>query len=343
MVLIRWSASAINEANYCDTKYWLKRVMKEKPLRLSAYAKGTLLHGMIKNFWIMNEKGEKVPRYSSAEEFAKKADGKWMQTVMASEKSPDPKRKIEWRHEDEKWVIRARLPKICIPLYERLISECPPLYQEKEFNFVAEFKLDEKRRVRRFNGFIDEIRMENEQVVIRDYKTGYKYMEDMKLKHDPQMTLYNVGLCSLCLDSEEFAKTLGIGEERKTFMGNPHFINDKFIHEFFLIEALAKDKDKKHDLEVTGRGTRTEAHFCEVLRMIIGIEQMMAKGLVVPDRGMKCGHCDMRVSCEKLLSSALNKDSKNLEGQMLFNFAAPLYAKPIEVKVKQRRFRWKKK
>ena len=49
-----WSASRIDTANYCGMKYFLKYIdpTKPKPLRLSAYAKGGLLHELIENFWI---------------------------------------------------------------------------------------------------------------------------------------------------------------------------------------------------------------------------------------------------------------------------------------------------
>ena len=44
-----WSATKIDSANYCMMRYYLKYVdpLKPKPLKLSSYIKGRLLHGLI--------------------------------------------------------------------------------------------------------------------------------------------------------------------------------------------------------------------------------------------------------------------------------------------------------
>jgi hypothetical protein len=65
--MIPWTASRIDIANYCRMRYYLRYVEKESSLRLAAYAKGTLLHGLIEHFW---------DKLGTEEEVAKKRENK---------------------------------------------------------------------------------------------------------------------------------------------------------------------------------------------------------------------------------------------------------------------------
>lgn len=67
--MIKWSATRINVANYCRMRYYLNYVDsdKPKPLRLSAYVRGSLLHALIDNFW---------DKLGTPDEVAKKSSGK---------------------------------------------------------------------------------------------------------------------------------------------------------------------------------------------------------------------------------------------------------------------------
>lgn len=92
-----WSASRIDCANYCRMRYYLRYIEKEKALRLSAYAKGSLLHELIEHFWERlgteeevekdrknnKKKAAEKKRYFDGETFAGFARGKWSRVCQA--------------------------------------------------------------------------------------------------------------------------------------------------------------------------------------------------------------------------------------------------------------------
>lgn len=306
--MIIWTSSRIDAANYCRMRYQLRYVEGEKSLNLSVYEKGSVLHSLIQHFWsnlgTAEEVKKKKKKYSNPEEFAKYAQGKWMQRITAAEKTG---KEIEWQYDDEKWVVKARLKDICIKLHERLLQDGPPIHQELEFDFFL--------GNRRFQGRIDEIRVRDGKPVIRDYKSGNPKIGRMKVDYDPQMTFYNVGLGSLCYSDKDFASLLRISdEERLKLMGHPDFITDKFGLEFFMIESCQ-----------TYETTRTDQHFYELLEMIEGIEKAVQTGDIYPERGRKCDSCDMKIACGNRLVLAGQRLTKDVRGQLYFNFAAPRY------------------
>jgi len=237
----KYSASRIDVANYCVMRYYLKYIQHEKPLRLSVYVKGGVLHKAIEQFWLRLGSEEEVKRkyktkksYFDRDSFADFVAGKWMQYVIADEKAKekiasgvDEKtekrlkgRLIYWRDEQEKWTVRNSLKDISKYLFDYLIKEGPPIYSELPFDFISCGK--------RFTGSIDEVRLRKGKVVIRDYKSGVPWIGQMKVNHDPQMTIYNIGLCSLSYDSDEFARILGLQDRRLEYMGNPIYIDENF-------------------------------------------------------------------------------------------------------------------
>lgn len=362
----KYSSSKIDVANYCIMRFFLKYCERKKPLRLSAYVKGGLFHKIIEEFWSKLGTEEEVAKkyrtkkaYFDSDSFAKHVVRRWNQLVKADYKSREnleketnektikriKNRLIYWRDEGERWTIRASLKRISEPLFDKLIEEGRPVYSELPFDFIL--------FGRRFSGKIDEVRMKDKKIIIRDYKSGKPWIGRMKLNHDPQMTVYNVGLCSLCYDNEEFARTLNLGEERKRLMGNPIYVNENFSHEFFMIEALpiiAKEESKKKDWEKNIKSVyptiRTDKHFFEVIKMIEGVEKAVSIGNVYPERGRKCDDCDENIACEEKLELADQQVIKDLSGQGFFSFAAPLYMKPIKKKsrvdINTKRFKWKK-
>ena len=338
--MIPWTASRIDIANYCRMRYYLRYIEKEAPLKLSAYTKGTLLHDLIENFWMKLGTEEEVAKksskkkYSNAEEFAKYSRGLWMRDVIASRNSPNP---IQWSYDNEEWIIGNELKDICISLYPILIEEDKPILSEIGFDFLIEGK--------RFRGRIDDVRIRGGKIVIRDYKSGRPWLGEMKLNNDPQLTLYNIGLCSLC-SRDEIAEKLGMTEKRKEFMGNPVYIYPDFIEEFFMVEAPAFNLKKNHSLNVVNSTTRKNEHFFELLKMIDGIEKAVNEGEIYPERGRKCDYCDLKTACEKRLDKAGLGHLENKVGQGFFSFAIPAYARNKEqeelFKQKKIRFSFKK-
>ena len=248
-----WSASRIDTANYCMMRYFLKYIdpTKPAPLRLSAYAKGGLLHKIIENFWkklgtqeqFEEDKKHKKnagerKKYYDANSFGEYAKKSWIRIMIINRHSKNHSKKIYWRdgydNESEGWGISEQLPKICSALYSELIKDGPPIDSELKFSFEAEGL--------KFLGFIDEIRLRDGKAVIRDYKSGSPWgIKEMKRDFDPQLTFYNAGLCSLLYgDSKkntEFVKLLGLQEFKEEFLLNNLHINPNIEQEFFMVEA----------------------------------------------------------------------------------------------------------
>jgi len=338
--MVLWTATKIDIANYCRMRYYLRYVEKEKEIRLSAYAKGSLLHKLIENFWARLGTEKEVAKknskkkYSNAEEFARYSQGSWMSNVIASRNSEKP---IQWSYDNEEWVIRKELRDVCTSLYPILIKEGPPILSEKKFDFLIEGK--------RFKGIIDDVRLRDRKIVVRDYKSGRPWLGEMKLNNDPQLTLYNIGLCSLCMSDDNLAEKLGLMTERWKFMGNPIYIASDFIEEFFMIEAPAFNLKKKHSLKVINSTKRRDEHFFELLKMIDGIEKAVNEGGIYPERGRKCDYCDLKAACEKRLDKAGLGHLEDKVGQGFFSFAIPAYARNKEqedmFKQKKMRFNFK--
>ncbi|MEK6844895.1 MAG: PD-(D/E)XK nuclease family protein [Nanoarchaeota archaeon] len=342
--MIRWTASRINAANYCRMRYYLRYIdpSKPKPLRLSAYVKGSLLHVFIQNFWknlgtpeetASASKKFKDKKYFSAESFSKYAQGKWTSIIIADEESPN---KIDWRNKEEKWFIRAILPKICSPLFYFLKEEGPPLFAEKSINVILNGK--------RYYGILDEIRKKEDKIIIRDYKSGSPWVGEMKLKHDPQLTFYNFLVCSLAKQNKEFAEKLGLEEKiTEKFMGNPFYINPDFEMQFSMIEALAIDSNSqkiKTPPKMIISTQRTDENYLELVKMIDGTKESIETGNIYPERGRKCDSCDMSVACDKKLDDVNSGRLIDKRGQLFFSFAFPNFVKKEEfVKDKsQKRF-----
>jgi len=377
---VKWTATRIDIANYCRMKYWLNYVEHAPGLRLPAFPKGSLLHEVIQHFWTrlgseedlrdvkMNKKGDIIKRYvyrgnkvkyHSPESFATYAMGKWAQVIIqdnilkkeikdgkytGAELEKKNERLIAWSDHENPWVIKYGIRDISKLLFDILVEEGPPLYSELKFDFVLRdlYFEDNPKNVFDlwFSGRIDEVRLRDGKVVIRDYKSGKPWIDDMKIKYDPQLTFYNAGLCSLLKKDERLAYELGVEDRREEYMGNPIFIDTNFVEEFFMVEAplVAKrmiEKDPKVDLnrlpKIFHPTMRSDAHFFELMRMIKGTEESMVGGIIYAERGRKCDACNFKSSCENKLEDAIKKAPEQSNGQGLFDFAAATYEKKFIV------------
>lgn len=247
-----WSASKIDTANYCMMRYYLKYLdpLKTKPLKLSYYAKGKLLHELIEKFWSRLGTSEEVEKdkksrkkagenkkYYDAESFADYAKRCWTRIIIGNRENKNLSKKIYWRdgyeNDSEGWEIRDKIQKISAPLFREFIKEGPPrlYYSEIPFDFEAEGL--------RFKGFIDEIRLKEGKIVIRDYKSGSPFgIREMKRDFDPQLTFYNAGLTSLFNTGDKIGRKLAddLGIENIDLMRGS-YINPDIIEEFFMVEA----------------------------------------------------------------------------------------------------------
>ncbi len=319
---IKWSASKINFFNYCRRRGFLKYILHDSQLNLSVYHRGKLIHDLIENFWIKlgnpkdikrNKKGKitSKKKYSNKQEFVDYAKGQWLYRVSAEERAAEkaPERNIEWRFDNEKWTIyNGYIPEICSPLFGKLLQQGKPLESEFSFDFVLEG--------RRFYGFIDEIRQEDREVIVRDYKTEYPYLkeESMKLRGNPQLTLYCMAVCSVAWKDEKFAQKLGLEKERDKFMGNPKLISEKIKPELYMIDSLRR-KDDENPPNLIYKTTRKDKDFHELLMFVEDVEEQIKdfqlrdkKTIPPPDRGKKCDYCDMKKACVKRLEEELEHE-----------------------------------
>lgn len=332
-----WTASKIDAANYCTMRFYLRYVDPRKPksLMLPVYAKGSLLHSSIEHFWnkfgepeeIKRNKNGKITskkKYSNPQEFQKYLDGKWMQRLIGNMES---ERSIDWQFEEQPWVIRSQLEKLAEPLFNQLISQEKPLHIEFPFKFTLGNK--------KFTGRIDEIRIEEGYVLIRDYKSGKPWLDETKLKGDPQLTFYNAGLNMLLKQHDELRNYFiqkGANEEFLTF--DKGIINPNFKQEFFMIEALPRIEHPENfpmmkdipNLRLSAQ--RKEAHFSELLKMVEGVFSSVSSGKVYPERGRKCENCDMKIVCDKELEMSGSGYMLGKNNQYHLSFDIPDYLKP---------------
>jgi len=329
--MIRWSASRINSANYCGMKHWLtyEDPAKPKGLRLAVYVKGSLLHNLIENFWKRNgnsleevtsgKKQFKEIKHFDAESFAKYAKGKWTSIIIADGAKED--KKIHWDYPDQKWVIKENISKICEPLYSFLEEEGPPLFAELDIRVFLEG--------REFFGRIDYVDKKGNAVIIRDWKSGYPWVGEMKLKHDPQLTFYNFLVCGLAKQNKEFAEILGLDKKRvEQYMGNLLYVDPNFEMQFGMIEALSINLDNlkiRTIPEMIQSTTRTNAHFFELINMVDGTQRSIDDGNIYPERGKKCDSCDMKVACDGRLEDVNSDVFLGKGGQYVMDFVKPAF------------------
>ncbi len=328
-----WSATKINAANYGACRYYIRYVLHKKSLRLSAYVKGSLLHSLVEHFWdrlgdpseIKRDKKGKVvsdKKYSSPEEFVKYAQGQWTSIVIADKTADE---KIAWKFEKERYTIRGQLRDICTPLFHHLVKIGPPLFSELPFDFGIDNE--------RFKGRIDEIRVSPEgQISVLDYKSGRPWIGEMKLSHDPQLTLYNVAICAMLRHNPEFAARLGLEGKLDEFMAGGRFISPLLREGFFMIESLAIDPQKVKSMpEIIYETSRTDEHFFAFLKMVQSVKKRASEGDVYPESGKKCDDCDVKHECLKEMRCVNQGNYADSDGNTLFDFAAPAYARKTPI------------
>jgi hypothetical protein len=311
-----------------------------KSLRLSAYVKGSLLHSLLEHFWdrlgteeeVMSKSSKfKDKKYFDADGFAKYAKGKWNSIIIADERRKEGE-KIHWAYDSEKWVVMNKLRDLCVPLFKYKIDEPVPesRFLEEPFSFFV--------GDRRFKGFVDEISFIDNKIRIIDYKSGNPWVGEMKLKHDPQLTLYAAGLCARIRDDKNFAKQFNLEGKFEDFMQGQSFISPNIDVGFCMIEALAVNPEKVRSVpNPVILSNRNDNHFLEVLKMVEGVRQRCIIGDVYPERGKKCDNCDVKYHCDEELVNANKGYMVDKSGQFEFGFSMPAYIRREDYtkKVKQ--------
>ncbi len=319
-----YSATQINVANYCTFRYYLRYVLGKQSSRLSAYVKGSLLHSLKEHFWdrlgteeevFSKSKKFKDKKYFDAESFVKYAEGKWKNIIVADQKSS---KKISWSYEEEKWTILTKIRPICYPLFNFLFEREKPLFVEFPFDFIV--------GGRRIKERIDEIRFENNKIVVIDTKSGYPRVGEMKLKHDPQLTVYAAGICAKLREDVNFAQRFDLEGRVEEFMSGAKYISPNIDVGFFMLEALGVSSEKTKIIpSPLVFSKREDNHFLEVLKMIDGVKQRCVDGDVYPERGKKCDICDLNHHCDRELKNVNQDWMADKTGQLNFAFALPDY------------------
>ena len=335
MGLLEYSFSKLDDANYCLMRYYLRWIERAAHPNPPYFFKGDFFHDITENFWsrlgskdeITRKKGKVVSekKYSSAEEFADYAHRQWMHKVIQNKNSKDPKRKVDWERHGQEFLMGKQARDISYHVFDHLIELGKPLYQEIKFDFVIGH--------RRFKGRIDAIRTIDGKVIIDDFKSGRPWIGQMKISHDPQMSMYNVGLAALCFNDENFAASLGLNGRRQQFKEDPTYLVEEVENRFIMLEAPAywanvKSKEKIEEVPFIHPTNRKKEHFYEILKMLDGVEKSIKQGIIYPERGRKCDSCVMKKPCEARLEESI-LGHPQLKGQFVFNFAAPIYALPL--------------
>lgn len=119
----------------------------------------------------------------------------------------------------------------------------------------------------------------------------------MKLKYDPQFTIYCLWLGYQCHLQKDFAKTLGVTEEdAKQWGGNPVYLSDKIKSEYYLVR-----ENKTYDMP------RTDIQYPDFCSMVDGLEARLDAGLIHPERGRNCDYCEINKECDRLSSQYKGK------------------------------------
>jgi hypothetical protein len=303
-----WTASEIISANTCTMQWWLRyrKKPREKEDYLSSFAFGHVYHDLVEKFWKRKE-----DKYSTPEEFAEYARGKWLAKSMGSDNS---KRPIKWRYQGEKYVLAQKIKKHAPAVFNFFMTEGPPIYVELPFKFVLDGI--------GYKGRIDEIRIKDGKPIVRDYKSGYPRMKSMRLNFDPQPTFYCLNFCNLVHNNPELAIRFDMNDISSGLMGNPYYLTDRVGFEFVMLE----DHDEDGSPIVTAHETtRTDVHYKMLVNMIRGLEKKLeSDGVIYPEYGGKCDYCALNTGCVEYSSQAPLIEAEDT--QMTFPFSEdPLY------------------
>lgn len=234
--LLVQSATGSEGFRECPRKHYLSHLYK---FTSGEFAKGISAHRRMEQFWVWKN-GILQPRYKSAKAWANAERGSWSQTVK---KGSIGGKIIRWAYEDEPWIIRSQLERICLLNYDRLVEEGPPVFSEYKF---------ERIRIanRYFTGRMDEIRRgrnTEEGIRIRDYKTGYvkrdkkdkeRVLVDGEKDRGFQFTIYVLAYIIEARLREDFRRILGISDRKvKEWQENDTLISPEIELEYYMLEA----------------------------------------------------------------------------------------------------------
>jgi len=228
----------IFRARDCLRAFFFEYMEKRKYEWIPHMVRGLVLHDVAdKKFFYKRDKykdyklddnGDPIPKYQSAEKFANAARAKWYRDTKGDIYRD---KKIAWEKKQERFFMADDVWQIAYHLYNRKLKEGAPIFSEIPFEFYLLQKRGDRKVRRRFTGRIDELRKGQ---VIRDYKFGRYTPTDIALRNDLQFTIYLLAVGSLCYFDKDFANKFGIHPEvAKKWAGNPIFLSEKIDIERF--------------------------------------------------------------------------------------------------------------
>ncbi len=327
-----WSPTGLEDFLRCPRRRYLHKKHKKK-LTWPDFAKGIHLHRKIEELRLHRIR-EKPPRYKSAEAFANVIANDWQRTPISEGEIEG--NKILWEYEKQPYTIKEEIRQIGKRFYPILMEEeknSPPIIftyltkKRKVVNTTA-YEFDFSYKDRGLNGEIDEIRKEEDKIIIRDYKSGkWKYVEN-KIAYAFQPTEYEFAVCLLCLTNETFRKAIGITNEQvQEWIKNPELMSNNVVFEYFMLDKPSVwDKEKKEWVEVERNpiiyAERNEFHYKELCLNINTANaikrDMTEQRYYTPIRGQHCNRCFYQKECEDL-TNRTNANLKQITLQVSYN------------------------
>lgn len=344
----KWSPTGLDSFLECPKRRFLHKKLNKK-LTWPDFAKGTHMHRKIEELRTNHLRPllEKNSRYNSAEAYANVVANDWRQGAIKECKIRGDK--ILWENENQPYIIKNELKEICLRIYPILMEEAEKtqaiifknITKKGNISFRTAYEFEFVYKGRGFSGEIDEIRKENDKIIIRDYKTGkWRYIED-RLNYAFQPTQYEFTACALLIGedktSEEFREALGITEEQaKSWIKKPDEMSENILFEYFMLDLpQVWDKEKKewttlYDKNPIIRVERKNSHYKELSQNIdianIIQSEIEDRAYYPPFRGHHCKRCFYQKECDEMTeNTALQQQS------LLYDFINTKQRKQIKI------------
>lgn len=305
----------------CPRRRYLQKKFKKK-ITSPSLAKGTHMHRKIEELrlhHLRNQMG-KNPRYKSAEAFANVTAGDWHRQAIKEGKIKG--NKILWEYENQGYVMKKEIKDICLRIYPALMKEQeknPPtifkyLTKSGEIKFRTGFEFELIYKGRGFLGEIDEVRKEEDKIIIRDYKTGKWGFVEKKLNYAFQPTEYEFIVCLELLRNESLRRVIGVTEDQVSeWIKNPEEMSNNVIFEYFMLDLPTQWDNEKKEYVVVERSPiirveRAEFHYKELCQNIDIVNAMLSdmqdQRFYPPFRGNHCERCFYQDECNDMTEKA---------------------------------------
>jgi len=331
---IVWSASKFDMAHECLRRYDYAYNKGVTERTTPAMALGIFLHHKQERFFKEDldfrprERIERFyaptnhPKNKSPEAFANACGGQWKRLVR---RDLEKDHKIGWSYDQEPYVYLAALRELSLKMYDRNVTEGPPLLAELWFETIP---LKHKDHAHYFRGGIDDVRKKDGALLVRDYKTGWDVLPQYELYYDDsQFTLYGLALIYTLATNPRIALRCGLNpDETKKWVGK----------EADMIPSLLMERSEVRR-GVDRRTTRTRMHAEELFETLDGLEMQIERNLFPASREeRRCRRCGAYANCIRDFRGNKSSYMQNL----LFYEHEARTERPETLKARQRSLRF---